>query len=226
MNPRSTRARYSKTVIAASGGYTTSRDTNVAGLSSAITLATELRLDFLAHVADQGAAAGEHKALHSAAVLTSAVPTNLATLLALVNSMTTKYALHDTDAAAASPTYHIAQAASRALAAETAVTTLVGAITRLNDMKAKLNLHAASAAAHRTGVATLIAAADSALGVAIFVTDANIIAGMVCSWAILKAGTGTPTGVSAACANGGITFTFSAEPNADTIISYAVYSSV
>ena len=220
------RKRYQKIILAMDDAMTTSRDMNVAGLASAITLATELRTNYSAHVADvtvEGVT-GEHKALHTAGQLaaTSVVPYNLATLLALVNDLTAKYKLHNTDAASATPTYHIAEGTTRVLAAETAVTTLEGAITRLNDIKAKFNLHDADTVAHTKGSKYQIAAADAALGAAIFVPMANVKAGDMVSWAILKAGTGTVTGVSAVASNGGVTFTFSTDPQDDAIISYCV----
>jgi len=207
---------------------TTSRDLNVAGLASAITLATELRTDYAAHVADVtvGEVTGEHKALHTAGQLatTSVVPYNLTTLLALVNDLTAKYTLHNTDAIAASPTYHQAQDTTHALAAVTAVTTLSGAITRLNDIKAKYNAHDAESTAHTTGSQYQIEAADGALGAAIKVTTGmeNVKTGDLVSWSILKSGTGTVTGVSAVASAGGVTFTFSADPQDDAIISYCV----
>jgi hypothetical protein len=218
------RKRYQKIILAMDDAMTTSRDMNVAGLASAITLATELRTDYSAHVADYGDSTEEHKALHTAGQLaaTSVVPYNLATLLTLVNDLTAKYTLHNTDAASATPTYHQAQGTTRVLAATTAVTTLAGAITRLNDIKAKFNLHDADAVAHTTGSKYQIAATDAALGAAIFVPMANVKAGDMVSWAILKAGTGTVTGVSAVASNGGVTFTFSDDPQDDAIISYCV----
>ena len=108
------------------------------------------------------------------------------------------------------------------LSSTAAVTTLEGAITRLNDIKAKFNLHDADATAHTTGSKYQIAATDAALGAAIFVPMANVKAGDMVSWAILKAGSGTVTGVSAVANNGGVTFTFSADPQNDAIISYCV----
>ena len=217
------RKRYQKIILAMDDAMTTSRDMNVAGLASAITLATELRTDYSAHVADYGESTEEHKALHTAGQLaaTSVVPYNLATLLTLVNDLTAKYNLHNTDAIAASPTYHRAQDTTHALDAVTPVTTLSGAITRLNDIKAKYNAHDAETPAHTTGSEYQIAAADAALGAAIFVPMANVKAGDMVSWAILKAGTGI-TGVSAVANNGGVTFTFSADPQDDAIISYCV----
>lgn len=224
---RVTRRRYQKAIVACEDALTTSRDLNVAGLASAITLANELRTDYSAHVADQGAAAGEHKALHTAGQLAAAsvAAYDLTTLLALVNDLTAKYTLHNTDAAAATPGYHIAQATSRTLAATTTVTTLSGAITRLNDIKAKYNLHDASGAgAHRAGGLQLIAATDAALGAAIKVTTGmdDVKLGDKVAWAILNDGTGNVAGVSAVAGDGYVTFTFSADPQDDTIISYIV----
>ena len=220
------RKRYQKIILAMDDAMTTSRDMNVAGLASAITLATELRTKYSAHVADVtvGEVTGVHKALHAAGQLAAAsvVPYNLATLLTLVNDLTAKYTLHNTDAASAEPTYHQAKDTTKALAATTTVTTLAGAITRLNDIKAKFNQHDAETTAHTTGSKYQIAAADAALGAAIFVPMANVKAGDMVSWAILKAGTGTVTGVSAVASNGGVTFTFSAAPQDDAIISYCV----
>lgn len=223
---RTTRRRYQKSIVACEDALTTSRNLNTAGLSSAITLCTELLTDYAAHVADQGASAGEHKALHTAGQLASTVaPYNLTTLLARVNDLTAKYALHNTDAAATSPTYHIADVGSgNALAAETTVTTLAGAITRLNDIKAKYNLHQADTTGHRTGNLYATAAADSALGAAITVTSGmeDVKLGDKVAWSILNDGTGNVTGVSAVAGDGKVTFTFSADPQDDAIISYIV----
>ncbi len=218
------RKRYQKIILAMDDAMTTSRDMNVAGLASAITLATVLRIQYSAHVANYGESTKEHKALHAAGQLaaTSVVPYNLATLLALVNDLTAKYTLHNTDAASETPTYHQAQGTTRVLAATTDVTTLADAITRLNDIKAKFNLHDADKVAHTTGSKYQIAVTDAALGAAIFVPMANVKAGDMVSWAILKAGSGNVTGVSAVANNGGVTFTFSADPQDNAIISYCV----
>lgn len=224
---RTTRRRYQKAIVAAEDALTTSRDLNVAGLSSAITLCTELMTDYAAHVASWHATTGEeHKALHTAGQLASAVaPYDLTTLLARTNDLQTKYALHNTDAAATTPTYHIADVgAGNALADGTAVTTLAGAITKLNDIKAKYNLHEADSTGHRTGGLHPTAADDSALGAAIAVTSGmeSVKTGDKVSWAILNDGTGNVTGVSAVAADGKVTFTFSADPQNDAIISYCV----
>ena len=213
-------------MLACSGALTTSRDLNVAGLSSAITLATELLTDYAAHVADQGPAAGEHKDLHTAGQLASAVaPHDLTTLLARTNDLQTKYAAHNVDAALTTPLFHIADVgAGNALADATAVTTLVGAIAKLNDIKTKFNLHQADTTGHRTGGLYAIAAAGAALGVAIRVTSgmADVRLTDNVAWAILNDGTGNVTGVSGAAADGSVVFTFSADPQDDTIISYIV----
>lgn len=222
---RTTRRRYQKSIVACEDALTTSRNLNVAGLSSAITLANELRTEYSAHVADQGDSEGEHKALHTAGQLSAPAAYNLTTLLALTNDLTAKYVLHNTDAAAIAPEYHIADVGTgNALTASTAVTTLAGAITRLNDIKAKFKLHQADSTGHRTGNLYAIAASDSALGTAIKVTSGmeDVKLGDKVSWAILNAGTGNVTGVSAVAGDGSVTFTFSADPQDDAIISYIV----
>ena len=220
------RKRYQKIILAMDDAMTTSRDMNVAGLASAITLATVLRIQYSAHVANAtaGEVTGEHKELHTAGQLaaTSVVPYNLATLLTLVNDLTAKYTLHNTDAASAAPTYHLALGTTHALAAVTTVATLADAISRLNDIKAKFNAHDSDSTAHTTGSKYQIAVADAALGAAIFVPMANVKAGDMVSWAILNDGSGNVTGVSAVANNGGVTFTFSADPQDDAIISYCV----
>lgn len=216
------RKRYQKIILAGErdGALTTSRDWNIAGLSSAIALATELRTDYSAHVADDE----EHKAVQAAAQLAAAsvVPYNLASLLVLVNDLTAKYTLHNADAIAATPTYHKAQDTTHALAATTEVTTLNGAITRLNDIKAKYNLHDAETTAHTTGSKYQIAAADAALGNEIKVVNDAVRAGDFVMFSILNDGTGNVTGVSATSYDGYIVFKFSADPQDDCIISYLV----
>ena len=214
-------------MLAVEDALTLSRDLNVAGLSSAITLCTELLTDYAAHVASQGASAGEHKASHAAGTLASAVaPTNLTTLLARTNDLTAKYALHNTDAAATSPTYHIADVGSgNALSAETTVTTLAGAITRLNDIKAKFNLHQANTTGHRTGGLNAIAAADGALGNSVDIhTDMDYVTtGCRAMAHVIDDGTGNVTLTSAVCGDGKLTLTFSADPQ-DAVVGYIVCS--
>lgn len=224
---RVTRKRYQKSIVACEDALTLSRDLNTDGLASAIALATELLTDYAAHVADQGAVSGEHKALHTAGALASAVaPTNLATLLTRTNDLTAKYALHNTDAAATTPTYHIADVGSgSALAAETTVTTLAGALTRLNDIKAKFNTHEADTTGHRTGGLYPIAAADVALGTSVTLytglEDAKV--GDKAMATVLNDGTGNVTLVSATPGDGKLVLDFSADPQ-DAIVGYIVTS--
>lgn len=222
---RYSRQRYKKIVVASDDAMTTSRDQNVAGLSSAITLCTELLTDYAAHVADAGDEGEEHKALHTAGQLASAVaPLNLAQLLARTNDLTAKYVLHNTDAVADAPEFHQAKGTASALAASTAVTTLSEAIARLNDIKTKFNAHDADAVAHTAGSKHQIAAAASALGVEILVTEEDVKLGDKVVWGILNGGTGSVTGVSAIAQDGGIVFKFSNDPQDDAIISYAAIS--
>lgn len=222
---RNTRKRYQKEILAIEDALTTSRDMNVDGLVSAIDLCKDIITEYSAHVADAGEDTEEHKALHEAGVLASvAAPYDLATLLARVNDITAKYTLHNADAAAATPTYHQAQGTTRVLDAVTPVTTLYGAITRLNDIKANFKLHDADSTAHKTGGKYAVAEDDAALGSAIKVTAGmqDVRLGDHVSWSILNNGSGNVTGVSAAAVDGGVIFTFSADPQDDAIISYMV----
>jgi hypothetical protein len=213
------------TTAYADDAHTCSREENVAGLSSAIALCTELLTDYEAHVIDQGAGTEEHKALHVAGQLASTVaPTTLAELITRTNDLQTKYALHNTDAINALPTYHIAQATDRALTNADAVTTLQTCITKLNDIKAKFNLHDADAAGHRTGSKYQITTGNADYGAAIAVVVSGAKAGDLVTWAILNDGTGNVTGVSAVAGTDKITFTFSADPQNDAIISYMLLS--
>jgi hypothetical protein len=201
---------------------TTSVEENVAGLSSAITLANEARLDFINHAAN----AIRHTTGQQSTAAIAAAATDKTTVIALANSLTTLYAAHNTDAVLASGwAYHDAQAAAKALAAETTVTTLAGAITRLNDIKAKYNDHEDETTGHASEAsvtADQVAAADAANGAAIRVTVAAATATCGVQWSILNDGTGDVTGVSAVAGAGYVDFTFSADPQGDTIISYTV----
>ena len=217
------RKRHAKTgqVIAANSALTLSRDLNVNALATAKTLANEILLDFTAHINNYGASTGEHKALHTAGLPVVAPCGLLATILALTNDLTAKYALHNVDAKAGSPTYHIAQDSAADLTAETTVTTMAGALTRLNDIKAKFNTHSAKSTAHRVGVATPITSADVSYGTAADVIDYNIQSGDQVFGAMLDDGTGNVTVTSFAAVNGAMRFTASADPQ-DAIISYIV----
>lgn len=209
-------------VIAASGGDTMSREENVAGLSSAITLANELRTDIIAHFAN----ATRHTTGQQSTATIEAAATDLETLLALAGSELTLFAAHNTDAILASGwAYHTAQAADKVLTSAVTPVTLVEAVTRLNDLKAKYNDHEDETTGHGdvgTVAADQTAASDAAYGAANLVPIAGVASGDIVFWSILDDGTGNVTGVSAVAATDGVTFTFSADPQSDAVISYMV----
>jgi len=208
-------------MVAANGGYTMTREENVAGLSSAITLANEIRTDFIAHAADERHTTGAQD--------TSAIPaaaTDLATLKTLAAALLTAYAAHNADMILASEwAYHTAQGKACALTSAVAPTTLAEAVTRLNDLKAKYNDHEDETTGHADGasvVANQVAATDADYGDTNRVPVAGVTTGDVVWWSILNGGTGNVTGVSATAGAGYIDFKFSADPQNDTIISYIV----
>jgi hypothetical protein len=208
-------------VINGDDALTTSRETNINALATAIALCTELLIDYEAHVIDQGAITGEHKALHVAGQLVSTVaPLTIAEIVTKTNDLQAKYDLHNTDAINAGPTYHIAQETTHALIDTTPITNLQTALTKLNDIKAKYNAHEADSTGHRTGGLHNTAAADVAYGAAISITATGAASGDLVMWGILNDGTGNVTGVSAVAGTNVIVFTFSADPQNDAIISY------
>jgi hypothetical protein len=216
--------------IAMEDAYTTSYAVSAGGLSTGITLSTELKTDMLAHAASVGATPARHDAAQSATVLT-AVPlaTTLASLITLTTALMAHFVIHNADAILASAwVYHHAQATDCALASEAAPTTMATCLARLNDLKAKFNTHEALVTGHHAGTiaGTQIAAADMAYGAVITVPEANVLTGDYVSWSILNDGTGNVTGVSAVAGTALITFTFSATPQEDTIISYSVARAV
>lgn len=209
--------------IAVEDAKTTSRDENVAGLSSAVALANSLKTITNAHAAD----AAEHTTSADTTnyPITTSNATNLTDLIALVTALLTAYDAHDADAElAGSWAFHVAQeAGDHSLASAVAPTTLNECITRLNDLKAKYNAHDADSSAHTTGSTHQEATANAALGAAILVTASGVQSGDYVIWGIINNGTGNVTGVSAVAGAGGITFTFSADPQDDAIINYAVF---
>ena len=212
--------------VAMEDAYTTSYAVSAGGLATGITLSTELKTDMLAHAASVGADPARHDAAQSPTTLT-AVPlaTDLASLKTLVAALKVFYAAHNADAIVTpTPTYHHATAKDCVLATLAAPTTMALCLAILNDMKAKFNDHEDETTGHHAGSITAhqIVAADMAYGAAITVPEANVLAGDYVSWAILNDGTGNVTGVSAVAGAGVITFTFSATPQEDTIISYSV----
>lgn len=204
--------------IGSDDALTVDNDLNIAGLSSTIALANSIKSTMNTHYAD----ATEHTSGVQTAVST-ADATDLASILALTGAMLTSYAAHDDDAIlAAAWAYHVAQGTERALASEVAPTTLTEAIARLNDLKAKLNLHMADGVSHTVGDTPAVATADSAMGAAVNHVVTGAATGDLITWGILDGGTGTVTGVSAVPGTDNVVFTFSADPQADTIISYMI----
>jgi hypothetical protein len=214
--------------VAMEDAYTTSYAVSVGGLATGITLSTELKTDMLAHAAN----ATRHTTGVQSATALTAVPlaTTLASLITLTTALMVHYVLHNADMVKASAwAYHNEQGKACALASEVAPTTMATCLARLNDLKAKFNDHEDETTGHAavgSVTANQIAAADMAYGGAILVPEANVAVGDYVSWSILNGGTGTVTGVSAVAAAGGITFTFSATPQEDAIISYAVARAV
>ena len=209
-------------MVAANGGYTMTREENVAGLSSAITLANEIRTDFIAHAAN----ATRHTTGQQATTAIPAACTNLATLKILAGALLTAYATHNADMILdAGWSYHTAKGKDSALTSAVAPTTLAECITRLNDLKAKFNDHEDETTGHAGGdsvVANQVAATNAAYGDTNRVPVAGVTTGDVVWWSILNDGTGNVTGVSATAGPGYIDFKFSADPQNDTIISYIV----
>lgn len=208
-------------MVAASGGYTMTREENAAGLSSAITLANEIRTDFIAHAADERHTTAKQD--------TSAIPaaaTDLATLKTLAAALLTAYAAHNADMIlAAEWAYHTVQGKACTLASADAPTTLAECITRLNDLKAKYNDHEDETTGHADGASVAdnqVAATNAAYGDTNRVPVAGVTTGDLVWWSILNGGSGNVTGVSATAGAGYIDFKFSADPQDNSIISYIV----
>ena len=209
-------------LIAVEDAKTMSPEENIAGLSSAITLANEIRGDFINHAAN----ATRHTTGQQDTSGIAAEATDLATLITLTTSLMTLYVAHNADAILDEAwVYHDAQAADKALASEVAPTTLAECITKLTDLKAKYNDHEDETTGHATEAsvtADQVAADNAANGAANRVPVAGVLAGDHVCWSILDGGTGTVKGVSAVAGAGYIDFTFSADPQNDAIISYMV----
>lgn len=209
-------------MVAANGGDTMTREENVAGLLSAITLANEIRGDFIAHAAN----ATRHTTGQQATTAIPAAATDLATLKTLAAALLTAYATHNADMILdANWEYHTAKGKDSALTSADTPTTLAECITRLNDLKAKYNDHEDETIGHADGasvVANQVAATNAAYGDTNRVPVAGVTTGDVVWWSILNGGTGNVTGVSETAGAGYIDFKFSADPQNDAIISYIV----
>jgi len=209
-------------LVAADDSVTMSYEENIAGLSSAITLANEIRGDIINHF---GNATRHTTGLQSTAAIEDEAD-DLASLIALTNSLMTLYAAHNADMVLGSGwAYHSAQGAAKALSSEVATTTLADSITMLNDIKAKYNDHEDETTGHAdqsSVTADQVAATDAGYGDTNRVTVANAATGDIVFWNILDDGTGGVTGTSATAGEGYIDFKFSANPQDDAIVSYLV----
>ena len=206
--------------IAGHGGRTTSREENVAGLSSAIALCTAIRTDMINHFAN----ATRHTTAVQSSAAFGAVPTTLATLLVTAGTLLTAFAAHNADMILASDwVYHNAQGKDCVLTSAVTPTTLQQAITRLVDLKAKYNDHEDETTGH-ADVASVsadqVGTADADYGATVRIPDSRVASGDIIYWAILNDGTGNVTGVEATAGDGYIDFEFSADPQNDAIISY------
>lgn len=212
-------------VLASTEAYTTD-DTadNVGGLDTCLALANSLKTVFNVHLNDQGKNGEEHSRLH-APLAVAATADDEASLIALTTELMALYVLHNVDAALATPVYHIAQGGGDALASEVAPTTTQECLTKLNDLKAKYNLHDADAVAHTTGSTGQEATADGAnSGAKVYQVVAGAKVNDDAVWAILDDGVGAVTGVAAVVKKNRIEFEFSATPQTTTICSFAVFS--
>ena len=209
-------------LVAADDSVTMSYEENLAGLSSAITLANEIRGGIINHF---GNATRHTKGLQSTAAIKDEAD-DLASLIALTNSLMTLYAAHNADMVLGSGrAYHSAQGVAKDLSSEVATTTLADSITMLNDIKAKYNEHEDETTGHAdqpSVTADRVAATDAVYGDTNRVTVANAATGDIVFWNILDDGTGEVTGTSATAGEGYIDFKFSANPKDDAIVSYLV----
>lgn len=125
-----------------------------ARLQTCIDLANVIKASYNGHIADQGVGAEEHDADQGA--IATANASDYDTLITLVTDMMAHYVIHNADAILVTPVYHVATGGGDALASEAAPTSLAEAVARLNDLKAKLNLHYADNVAHEDGDTTLM----------------------------------------------------------------------
>lgn len=187
-----------------------------------LTRLTDLQTKFNAHDADTGCHVTGSTHQDSSTGFSFAA-TDYVSMMSIATAVLAQYDLHDADAEEVTPTYHAAtEAGDHSLVSAVAPTTLQEAVTRLNDLKAKFNAHDADGTAHGTDTQHQIVADDAAYGVAVIVACVGALAGDIVIWGILDDGTGNVKGVSAVAGTDVITFTFSADPQNDTILSYAV----
>lgn len=118
------------------------------GLNTAIALANALKATMNTHAAD----AVEHSTADTINFpITVDDAMDAASLIELVSAMMTAYTAHDNDVLLGTPAFHVATSTANALANTAAPTSVAEAITRLNDLKAKYNLHDTNSTSHTTG---------------------------------------------------------------------------
>lgn len=134
------------------------------GLTGANLLANTMQATIVAHINDYGSGTEEHiDALDPAgATLTAiAAATTVPTLITLTTGLIAAHVAHDADVIEVTPTYHQATSSANALASAVAPVTLHECIDRLNDIKAKYNLHDADTTSHEDGSEHQEATADA-----------------------------------------------------------------
>ena len=212
--------------VAAEDADTSSREENVAGLAESILLANAIRITMDAHAAD----ALEHTTHidDTNFPIVAPVATDLASLIVLVTELNVAYEAHNDDAnLAAAWAYHTAQSVGNDITSPAAPTTLATAYFDIDDILTQWQAHDAHAASHAgRGSNHQEVVAAPVWGAANLFPVANVLPGDSVSWSILDSGTGTVTGVSAVAGTAGITFTFSADPQDDAIISYMAFRAV
>ena len=208
-------------LVTGHSGRATSREQNIAGLSSAIALAVALKATINAHYVD---AAAHTTHVDDVNTLVASAPHDIASLIASVAELITSYVAHDDDAElGAAWAFHAGQeGGNHSLASVVAPVNLQECITRLTDIKAKYNAHDTDAVCHGAGGANQEATGDPGYGDTVRFVVPGAEAGDQVIWSILDSGTGTVTGVLASAGDGYVDFKFSADPQNDCIISYGV----
>lgn len=120
-------------------------------LFAAITLANELRTDYISHIGS----AARHPVVDTVNVVTANTASDLFSLITLVSDLCNVYDAHAADADAGTPTYHTGTVGTtQTLFSTTAPRNLSECLERLDDLKTKYNAHEATATPPHNGVST------------------------------------------------------------------------
>jgi hypothetical protein len=206
-------------IVATGSGVDINSNLNALGLASAVDLANDIKACLVSHV--------ENATRHTTGVQdVDNIPADaddLASLIVLTNALTAAYTDHNDDAVlAAGWAYHSAQAADKPLTSSEDVDILSGAITQLNDIKAKLNDHEDETVGHADQASVAedqVSEEDAACG-AVALLDASVDVGDIVLWEVIDPGSGTVTKVTAVADNGTISFEFSDDPGDDVVIDF------